>query len=109
MAEVYHLNAGEKDDTAFPQFVVCSECRAIIHNPNNKENTNKLIRHSCVKSKINPISTKEREEVKKAATKMVAGDLRPYRIVDGVKFKSFCGRIFRLGQNHPNSPMEVFL
>lgn len=106
--EVYKIDANEDTVSPFPNFYYCKDCTIVVHSIYRNGNTNKLIRHECVKKTMRAMSIKDKEKIKFAAAKWIAGDLRPYNLVESVNFKNFCQEIFDCGQKNPNFDAENF-
>lgn len=81
----------------------------VLYNNYKSGNTNKMNRHECVKKTMNVIPHKDKQKIKFAAAKWIAGDLRPYNLVESINYKQFCEEIFVCGQQNPNVDAEDFI
>lgn len=88
-------------------YYFCIACNKVIFNPNKGGNTNKFNRHECTKKQTHPIIQEEKDRLKYSMAKFVVDDIRPYSLVEGKGFKSFCYDMIRFGQDHPQASTEA--
>lgn len=104
----YEIYSVVDDEKPFPEYFVCKECGEVKKNVNKKGNTNLLNRHKCIKKTRVVFSQLHKDQLKFAAAKFVAGDLRPYNIVQTVNFRKFMSEAFFMGQKYPYASPNDF-
>lgn len=95
----------DDNGTMVPNFVYCKKCRTIKY-IKSTATTTQLLRHSCVKEGPTPaecikIDKIDADNLKKAAAKFVALDLRPFHSVECPGFQELCMEFVKLGQKYP--------
>lgn len=103
--EVYETT----DDKTIEMFFCCINCLDIIYNPSTDGNTNVFRRHRCDSGKTNTkilITNRDRVDLKMAAAKFVAKDLRPYYAIGLEGVQDLCCASMYFGQRYPKAKFD---
>lgn len=108
--EIFSSESNEKIE----YYYFCIECEAIVHNPNQDGNTNRLLRHICTEEdakgiKSVKIKSVDVEKLKIAAAGFIAKDLRPYFSVECEGLRDFGFACMLIGQKYHNACRNDFI
>lgn len=107
--KTFHLIYDTIEEKRVDCLYLCIDCNKVVYNRAQDGNTNAFHRHVCkttTSEKIKPtvlVSSRQKENLKRAAAQYIAKDLRPYHAMDCDGLFDLCKAVMEFGQKYPKA------